>query len=338
MDDGGNILERTKYANKRAAAGAFAKYAAAKYNGCAAVFEVTGNYGFKTRLALEDHNITYKMANPLRLKLAQSGLKTDKIDAEKLANKLRMDDIPESYAYPPEDRRVLDILHDRINQVRTRTAVIDRQHSVLAKYDYEMADSGSTDSASDKCQDFLDSLKLDAGDMRRMAMHVQDVRHINGQIRMLEGMVSKETLQNEDAKLIMSMMGFDAFSALLVATSISRMERFPHARELASFMGLCPRIYQSGDTTRYGRMKKAADRNLTWVMMRAAMVAARHDPRMKARYETLRKRHPPAIAYSHVANYIARCIWYMLKRREPYRYHDKASYERKLKRLKGRCR
>ena len=338
MDIDGNVLEYAKYTNKRAAAGAFAKHAAAKYTGCAAVFEATGNYGFKTQLALEEHHIPYKIANPLRLKLAQSGLKTDKIDAKKLANLLRLDSIPESYAYPPEHRRILDILHDRINQVKARTTVINRQHSVLAKYDHMMSDSGNTDSASDRCQEFLDNLRLNEGDMRRMAMHVQDIRHINGQIRTLEGMVSKEALQNEDAKLIMSMMGFDAFSALLVAISISRIDRFPHYKKLASFMGLCPRIYQSGGTAKHGRMKKAADRNLTWVMMRAAMVAVRHDPRMKARYETLRKQHLPVVAYSHVANYMANCIYHMLKRREPYRYHDKTAYEAKLKRLEVRCR
>ncbi len=148
MDGGGNVLERTKYTNKRAAADVFAKYAAAKYD-CTAVFESTGNYGFKTQLALEEYGIPYKIANPLRLKLSQSGLKTDKLDAERLANRLRMDDIPESYAYPPEDRRVLDILHDRINQVKARVMVLNRQHSILAKYDYEISASGSTDSASD---------------------------------------------------------------------------------------------------------------------------------------------------------------------------------------------
>ena len=334
----GNALERTKYTNKRAAAGAFAKYAAAKYRGCTAVLEATANYGFKTQLALEEHHIPYKIANPLRLKLSQSGLKTDRIDAQKLANRLRMDDIPESYAHPPEDRRVLDILHDLINQVKARTVLLNRQHSALAKYDHMMSDSGSTDSASDKCQEFLDNLKLDEGDMRRMAMHVQDIRHINGQIRTLKGMISKEALRNEDARLIMSMVGFDAFSALLVAVSISRIDRFPHYKKLASFMGLCPRIYQSGGTNKHGRMKKAADRNLTWVMMRAAMVAARHDPRMKARYETLRKQHLPVVAYSHVANYMANCIYHMLKRREPYRYHNRTAYEAKLKRLEARCR
>ena len=69
MDSGGNVLERTKYTNKRAAADAFAKYAAAKYD-CTAVFEATGNYGFKTQLALEGSRIPYKIANPLRLKMS----------------------------------------------------------------------------------------------------------------------------------------------------------------------------------------------------------------------------------------------------------------------------
>ena len=73
-------------------------------------------------------------------------------------------------------------------------------------------------------------------------------------------------------------------------------------------------------------------------MMHAATVAVRHDPRIKARYETLRRWYPPAVAYSHVANYMAYCIWYMLERRKLHRYHKKAAYETKLKRLKGRCR
>ena len=89
-------------------------------------------------------------------------------------------------------------------------------------------------------QDYLDGLKLEPGDMPRMAMHVQDIRHINGQISMLEGMISKEALENEDAKIIMTMMGFEAFGALLVVTAISGIGRFSSPWKVVSFMGLCP--------------------------------------------------------------------------------------------------
>ena len=333
MDKEGRLLENTKYLNKRDTAEKFAQRVATKYKDCIAVMESTGNYGCKTQLALEKYNIPYKVANPLRLKLAQSGLKTDKIDAKKLANKLRQDDIPESYVYPPHIRRQMDILRDRMNQIKARTIIINRQHSILAKYDYKVP---GTDMASPKCPNFLYGLKLDGTDTRRMSMHVRDIRHINEEIKILESLIAEKALQDEDAHLIMTMHGFDAFSALLVASFISGIDRFRNAKQLMSFMGLCPRIYQSGNSTNHGKMKKAADRNLTYVMMHAALVAVRHDPKWMLKYERLQKRHPPLVAISHVANSMARCIWYMLKRREPYRHYNKNSYDAKLKRVKAR--
>ena len=337
MDKEGLVRETSNYLNRRDTALSFFTRVKSGYDDCIAVFESTGNMWLKTMYALEACGIPYKMANPLRLKLSQSGLKTDKIDAQTLANRLRMNDIPESYVYPAEARRKNDILNDRINQIRARTVIINRQHNILVKYDYQMSDSGSTDATSIRCQNYLDSLQLEPGDMRRMAMCVQDIRHINGQIAILESMISKEALENDDAMLIMSMRGFEAFGALTVATAINGIERFSSAWKLVSFMGLCPRMHQSGDTKRYGRMKKDANRVLTWVMIRAAMVAVHHDPRMRVRYEGYRKRHPSLVAYSHVANYMAKCIYYMLKNREPYRYYDKDAYERKLKVVRGRA-
>ena len=72
-----------------------------------------------------------------------------------IANRLRMGNIPESYVYPPHARRIMDILQDRMNQIKTRTQIVNRQHSILDKYDYKMTDSGSSDSTGKKCQDYL---------------------------------------------------------------------------------------------------------------------------------------------------------------------------------------
>ena len=66
-----------------------------------------------------------------------------------------------------------------------------RISSILDKYDYVMSDSGSTDATSMRCQNYLDTLQLEPGDMRRMAMCVQDIRHINGQVAILESMISR---------------------------------------------------------------------------------------------------------------------------------------------------
>ena len=136
--------------------------------------------------------------------------------------------------------------------------------------------------SGEKHQAYLDALKLGPGDMVLMAQYVRGVRRLNEEISLLERMISRAAYQNEYARTIMSLPGFDAFSALLVTASIDHIERFEKATSLVSFMGLCPRVYQSGDSVRYGHMKKNADRTLTWVMMNAALVAKQHDPYLGA--------------------------------------------------------
>ena len=336
MNYDGDVLESGKYHNDMCETNRFAAHVTKRYGSCIAVFESTANMWVKTERALRRHGVPYKMANSLRLKMAQTGLKTDKIDAERLATHLRTNNVPESYVYPENDRYVLNVLNDRTNQVRARMQIINRQHSILDKYDHKIKDSGTLNMTSSRCQNYLEGLNLDREDGRRMRMYVRDIRHINSEIARLEKLVTKEALQNEDAQLIMSLMGFNAFNALMVATTISGIDRFANPKKLVSFMGLCPRVYQSGNTTRFGHMKKAANRNLTWVMMNAAFTAVQHDVRPAARFETLRKRHASLVAYSHMANYLAKTIWYMLTRREPHRYHNKAAYSRKLKKLRAK--
>ena len=67
------------------------------------------------------------LANPLRLKLSQSGTKTDKLDAWQLANRLRMDDVPTLVAghYDP----VLSAYHEGAR--KRRPPVVAQSH--LAK-------------------------------------------------------------------------------------------------------------------------------------------------------------------------------------------------------------
>ena len=331
MGADGGVLKRSKYPNTRKDVNIFIDTLAA-YD-CVAACESTARMWIKTYEEFERRGIPITLANPYRLKMSQSGVKTDKIDAQKLANKLRLDDIPACYVLGPEARRTMDILRQRVLLVQERTRYLNRQHSILDKYDHIVKVGSLT--SREKHQAYLDSLKLGPGDMVLMAQYVRAVRHINEEISLLERMIARAAYESEYARIIMSLPGFDAFGALLVAVSIDRIERFEKATSLVSFMGLCPRVYQSGDSNRHGRMKKNADRTLTWVMMNAAMVAKQHDPYLAAFYEGHAKRQPPMIARSHLANKMATYIWHMLSKNIPYRHVNTKSYEIKLARLKA---
>ena len=128
----GGVLRRTKYPNTRKDANIFIDTLAI-YD-CVAACESTARMWIKTYEEFERRGILVTLANPLRLKMSQSGVKTDKIDAQKLANKLRLNDIPACYVLGPEARRTMDILRQRVLLVQERTRYLNRQHSILDKY------------------------------------------------------------------------------------------------------------------------------------------------------------------------------------------------------------
>jgi transposase len=152
MDHAGKVLLNTTYKNTREDAEKFVTMGLSKYKDCIAVCESTARMWIKTYETFEQYSIPIKLANTLRMRLSQSGPKTDKIDAKKLANRLRMKDIPECYVHTPESRRTLDILYQRVSLVQERTRILNRQHSILDKYDYNvMARNGDTSSEKRGC-------------------------------------------------------------------------------------------------------------------------------------------------------------------------------------------
>ena len=335
MDQDGNELLNTAYKNTRQDAEEFVKMILYRFKNCNAVCETTARMWIKTYETFEKYNIPIKVANTLRLKMSQSGLKTDKIDAKRLANRLRMDDIPECYIPTPENRRILDILRQRVSLVQERTRVLNRQQSLMDKYDYKViAHNGNTH--DEKHQTYLSALELDSNDTRMMMQYIRHVRYLNKEIDTLEKLIVEAAYDNEYAKLIMSIPGFGPFYSLYVAASIDDIRRFDNPKKLVSYMGLCPRIHQSGDATWHGHMKKDVDSTLKLVVMNAAMISAQHDASLKEMNQNYLKRHPKKVARSHIANKIATYIWHMLYNNEPYRNHVKEKYKKKLAHLKRR--
>ena len=135
--------------------------------------------------------------------------------------------------------------------------------------------------------------------------------------------------------LIMSLPGFGYLSSLFLAISIDGIERFAGPKQLVSYLGVCPRVYQSGDRTVHGHMKKDKDGKLTWIMMNGAMVAHSHDEHLGGLYDGYSQRPVLLMARSHLANKMATYIYHMLTKRELYKFYDKDMYKTKMSKLKA---
>ena len=337
MDDKGKILEESAYENTLVDAKEFACRMKKEYGRkgqCRAACETTGNMWLKTFEAFEEYGIPIKLANTYKMKIiSDTDIKTDPIDARKIANILRVDMIPQCYVAPPVLRDARELLRYRISMVQARTALINYTHGLLDKYDVKLHISNMY---SKKAIILLSQTNLERpNDNMILKNCARRIAHITEEITNVETEIDKQAAVNDDARLLMSMTGLGVFGSMLVASEIGDISRFKTPEQLVSWAGMCPTVYQSGDKTYHGHMKKASNRRVNWVVIQAANVAVRHDDRLRIFYEKCKKRHggKHVIAITHVANKMLRIIWKMLTLKEPYESRNAQLYGKKMKRM-----
>ena len=334
----GKVLERRQYKNTLSDARELAAEMAKKYakkGKCLAACETTASMWNITFGAFEEVGIDIKLANTFKMAIiAKTGKKTDKVDAEKIAHVLRMDMIPECYVPSRDVRGIRTMVNQRVKLARDRTRVINRVHNLLDRHDNHI-DASSL--ATEKAIKQMESMELNSiHDKIVLEQSARQIRHSNEEIAIIEQHIAKEASRNKYAKLIASMTGMGIYFSLLLAVNIADIRRFKTPKNLASWAGLCPTIYQSGDKTYMGRMKKMDTSTLVnWAMIEAATTAVLHDDRMKVVYESAKRRHAnkhgPAVVA--VANKMITIIWHMLVTNTPYSTRNKRLYLRKLARL-----
>jgi transposase len=77
--------------------------------------------------------------------------------------------------------------------------------------------------------------------------------------------------------------------AFTIASEIGEITRFPSAKKLVGYTGLCPIVRQSGEKDRRGPLAKQGPKYLRWAMLEAVMHALRH-PAYAQRYQRNKQR------------------------------------------------
>jgi transposase len=128
---------------------------------------------------------------------------------------------------------------------------------------------------------WLESLELDGVDQEILGSHVRHLRELDGEIGYVDSLIAGEALRDEDVALLLTLTGVSYFGALLLVSEIGDITRFSSPKKLVSWAGLCPTLHQSGEMVKYGRLKKAGNRHVRWLMIQAATIASQHDENLR---------------------------------------------------------
>ncbi|NOR77649.1 MAG: transposase [Methanophagales archaeon] len=104
----------------------------------------------------------------------------------------------------------------------------------------------------------------------------------------MEARIAKESAESEDVKLLMGIPGVNYYTALLLTSEIGDFSRFSKANKLVSWLGLAPRVHQSGDTIYNGRITKEGSPRVRWALVQAARSAVQWDDHYRTKYQSIK--------------------------------------------------
>jgi len=331
MDESGRIQRELRFDNTLQGASGLVNLARSIDSQVKAVVEPSANYWIKIYDRLEDEGVQVKLSNPSRTKaIAEARVKMDKIDARTLAYLLRGDLVAESYVPTKKNRERRSLIRHRASLMRMRTEIKNRIHALLDKHDlsYEY-----TDLFGKEGLEWLRSLNLPSIDQQILQSNLQILETLNSEIRSADIQIAKDAVNEEQAKLLMTMPGVDYYAAMILLSEIGDVKRFASPEKLVSWVGLAPQVHQSGETHWTGHITRKGSKRARWILTQCAQSARQHDPKMREYYARIERKHGSSKAIIAVAHKMLSIMHVMLTRNEPYHGENRQLTEQKHKRL-----
>jgi transposase len=265
---------------------------------------------------LEDLELDVHLAHPGGVRLiAQSKLKTDKVDAAALAQLLRTGFLPESYFAAGEVRDQRMVLRHRERMVKWRTMLKNAVHAVLARHNVHLS---ATDIFGAGGMEMLRTLDLPQPSRWVLDQLLESIEYLNKRIERARAKIARMLQPDERVDWLTSIPGIGKLTAYYVVAEIGQIDRFPSASQFVSYAGLCPSTHQSGSKLRHGRTSPGGRRLLKWVLVEATHTAVRRDHYFGTKFRHLQRTKGNGKAYIAVARKMARIVWQLLKEHRPY--------------------
>src|SRR4051812_2950851 len=250
--------------------------------------------------------------------LAPLACKTDKIDARVLAELSWRDLVPVIWLPDPSVRRERELARYRLHLVRHRTTLKNRIHATLMTFGHPCPVSDLFGLAG---RELLDRVAIPDPWRRNVDASLELIDELELQIASLTCELKRQGADHRYIPLLVTAPGFGWINAYTVASEIGDIERFASPTKLCGYTGLCPRVYQSGQSDRRGPISKQGSRYLRWALFEAALHACNH-PIYRDRYQRTKQRlgrqRGPKVAQIDLSRKLIEAIWHMLTRNQPF--------------------
>ena len=249
------------------------------------------------------------LVHPLGLHWDTRRVKNAVRDATALANRLRQDDLPESWIAPPAVRAMREAVRYRAKLTALRTSAKAQIHAVMAKHGYlpELDDMFGPGG-----QVLLDKMPFEGV----YAMRVESLRDLleiyDRELQMVERKMRAMFKDHAGYHAIQAITGVGPVMAAIFCAEIGDVTRFPTARHLCSWVGLTPSVRDSDEKVRRGHITKQGSGLVRWAATEAVARYHGGDP-IRPAYRRIADRRGKMIARVAAARKLLTLVFYGLR-------------------------
>jgi transposase len=331
VDEEGEEINNEKLRNSLEA---LAKFAGKHEKHCKIALEAS-SYSRPVYRYLVKEGFEVHMAHPGALdKITKSNNKTDEHDALDLAQLLRTGYLPESWVPDEELESLRSLIWKRVELGKRTAQVKNRIHGLLAING--IREPNVTDLFGQHGIHFMERLELPNESQQVLRSLLRELAYLKEEVGLLESRlakIGKGGRFKKGVKRIMEIRGVGYYSALAQLAWIGPVDRFSDDRKISSWVGIVPRVRQSGNKEFHGHITKAGPSLLRWVLISDATVAVKYPGKLRRYYLRLKRRVGHKKAIVATAHKLLRIIYHMLKEDKPYEERDDDLLYRKLKKM-----
>jgi transposase len=293
--------------------------------------EVTGNAWEIARI-IEPHVARVIVVNPSDTGIRQARAKTDRLDALALARLLAAGTLDAVWMPGEPVRAMRRRLARRAQLVVARSRVKNEVQAVLVRR--LKGRPPCSDLFGIKGRAWLAELELPIEERETVDAGLRQIDFLDTEIAEVDRVIALAAMQWPEIARLMTVPGVNVTVAATFLASICDIRRFPSAAKLVGYLGLDPRVRQSGDApARHGRISKQGSAPGRHALVEAAWSAVRSPGPLRAFYERVRSRRGHQVAIVAAARKLASLFWCLLIREQDYAYGQPSLTKRKLRQL-----
>jgi transposase len=281
---------------------------------------------------LEGHVGRVVVANAQEVRaISHARVKSDRFDARTLAELLAAGMLEKVWVPDREISALRRRVARRAALVRQRTRAKNEVHATLARC--LLGRSPVSDLFGQEGRAWLLGLQLDEEEAETVSGCLRQIDFLDEEIAQVDQRLCAWAVGSQETRRLMSIPGVGPSVAVTLMSAIGDISRFSSPRQLVAYLGLDPKVRQSGDEpARHGRISKRGNAQARSALVEAAWVALRQPGPLRAFGERIRARKGGQVAAVAVARKLACLAWQLLTNEQDYAYGRPSLLRAKIRR------